>query len=766
MKEPLRRVSGVLALALAASFLMAACFRNPEKSKLNYLAKGQAYMKKGQYSSAAIEYRNALKIDPRYVDAYIKLAQADEALHDGNSAYAALEKAVEVDPNREDSRFERAKLMLAARLFPKAEDDATFVLKLDPNNADAYRIRGSALAGEKKYDQALQDYSKAAKLEPTEAGPYLDVALVELALHQLPEAEQSMKQAIQVAPSAVQAYVDLANFYRLQNKIPEALQILQQGVKWNPNAIPIYMDWASVLAGTGKQADADSVLDQLRRQVPQSPDAAVNIGDFYFQRKMTDRALTEYKRGLDAASKAPLQTRLTIQERIEDAYLSSGQPEPAVAIDQEIMKEAPKDVTGRIGHGRLLMAQGKSQDAVDAMQKVVADAADSPQAHYYLGMAYWQNNAPGQAGTELQSTLRISPGLPIALRALTQLNEAQGNFAVAQIYAQELVQKDQKDPSYRLLLGEVLLRQGAIKKAEEQLIAARDLAPTDPAIHVAVGQLYAAEKKIPDAEKEFQTAMSEAPGSSLVISKYASFLIGNGQQPKALSVAQQFVTANPNDPSGHVLLGAIQLNAKNYQVARFETERAIQLNPKLFDAYLQLGQLFRDQGDGNDAAQAYEKGLALRPQSAPVAAVVGNIYLSEGNLDKAGQKFQQALAIDPGMAIAANNLAWVYAEQGKNLDVALGLAQKAKSLDPEVPSFSDTLAWVMYKKGDYSGALPLLQDCVKKDPSSAQYHYHLGMTLVASGQKDKGKIELEAALHMKLDTADAQQARQTIGQVQ
>jgi len=40
------------------------------------------------------------------------------------------------------------------------------------------------------------------------------------------------------------------------------------------------------------------------------------------------------------------------------------------------------------------------------------------------------------------------------------------------------------------------------------------------------------------------------------------------------------------------------------------------------------------------------------------------------------------------------------------------------------------------------------------------------MALVANGQKDKGKVELQAALQMKLDNADAQQARQTLGQAQ
>ena len=110
-------------------------------------------------------------------------------------------------------------------------------------------------------------------------------------------------------------------------------------------------------------------------------------------------------------------------------------------------------------------------------------------------------------------------------------------------------------------------------------------------------------------------------------------------------------------------------------------------------------------------------------------------------------------------------MAWVDAQEGKDLDVALGMAQKAKSLMPEVPSISDTLAWVMYKKGNYGGAIPLLQDCVKRSPDSAQYRYHLGLALVAAGQKEAGKTHLRAALQMnKLGAADQEQAKQALGQ--
>ena len=110
-------------------------------------------------------------------------------------------------------------------------------------------------------------------------------------------------------------------------------------------------------------------------------------------------------------------------------------------------------------------------------------------------------------------------------------------------------------------------------------------------------------------------------------------------------------------------------------------------------------------------------------------------------------------------------MAWVDAEEGKDLDVALGMAQKAISLMPDVPGVSDTLAWVMYKKGNYGGAIPLLEACVKKVPDSAQFRYHLGMALMASGQKSRGKTELQAALQTnQLTTSDLAQAKRALEQ--
>jgi Flp pilus assembly protein TadD len=70
----------------------------------------------------------------------------------------------------------------------------------------------------------------------------------------------------------------------------------------------------------------------------------------------------------------------------------------------------------------------------------------------------------------------------------------------------------------------------------------------------------------------------------------------------------------------------------------------------------------------------------------------------------------------------------------------------------------------MYKNGDYSGAIPLLEECVKKTPDSAQFRYHLGMALMADGQKESGKTQLEAALQKNnLAAADRDEAKEALG---
>jgi len=763
MNAAFKRVTIAVAL-IALVLLPSACKKDPQKAKMKYLASGQDYMKKGKYGDAAVEFRNALRIDPRFVDAYYQLAQADMAQKDWHNAYVALQKVIELDPNRFDAILDRGRFYLAGQNFLEADTDAQSIIDRDPNNAAAYQLLGASLFAQQKLEAALQPFKKVVELRPHDASAYVNLAMTEIGLRNYPDAEEHLKKAIAVDPKFIQAYTDLANFYRLTNRKPEAEQTFQEGIAKSPDGTVLYLGLASMLANEGRKEDAEAVLDRLRKQLPNSISAARDIGDFYFQRRETNRALVEYQRAL---SLSPKNKNLEIELRVEDLYLSTGQTQQAASLDQELMKDAPKNIFVRIHHGRLLMAQGNAPGAITYLQKVVVDDADSEQAHYYLAMAYWQNGELGQARSALIDVLKVKSELPVALEALGRLSLTQQNYADAQVYAQGWIKRQPADPGAHQLLAEALAGQEQFKSAEEQILIAKQLAPNDPIIRANLAQIYRSEKKWPEAQKEFEAALQLDPHSTTVLRPYVNYLISRNQFAEALVGVQKYVTTNSGDADGHVLLGTLYYQSKNFDSAQAEFERAIQLNPNHVQATILLGNIFKEQGKIDLAIASYQRALDSQPRSAPLATLVGNMYLDKGDLDTARKYYAQALDADPNFAVALSNTAWVDAQQNKNLDVALGMAQKAKSLMPDKPySITDVLAWVMYKRGDYAGSISLLKDCVQKSPETGQFHYHYGMALLATGHQAEGKKELEAALQKKLNNdADAQQAQQALARL-
>ena len=116
-------------------------------------------------------------------------------------------------------------------------------------------------------------------------------------------------------------------------------------------------------------------------------------------------------------------------------------------------------------------------------------------------------------------------------------------------------------------------------------------------------------------------------------------------------------------------------------------------------------------------------------------------------------------------ALAANNLAYIYADDGGNLDMALQLAQVARQKLPESPEVADTLGWVYVKKDLATLAIPRLEEAADGNPNDALVQYHLGVALAKAGQKIKGRQILERALTMKLPEPTATEARKLVSEL-
>ena len=147
------------------------------------------------------------------------------------------------------------------------------------------------------------------------------------------------------------------------------------------------------------------------------------------------------------------------------------------------------------------------------------------------------------------------------------------------------------------------------------------------------------------------------------------------------------------------------------------------------------------------------------PNSLSSYRALGMIYESQQKYDQAKEHYQKALKINPKFHPAANNLAYLHAEKGENLDEDLSLAQSAKEQVQDDPHISDTLGWVYYKKNIYSRAVTHLQEAIEELPNNAVVHYHLGMAFSKSGDKAMAKKELKRALQLNPKFSGAEEAK-------
>src|ERR1700678_131759 len=169
-----RYIVSILLAVLAV--VLAGCSRNPDVAKKKYLESGMKYMDQQKYDSAAIQFKKALQIDPKYADAHYQLGLSDMKLEKRQEAFKEMSSAVELDPSNLKARLDLGGMYLASggHFYSNAEEQARFVVDHDPNNAEAYVLLGNVLLAQKHLDDAMSNFSKAIALNPNMAGAYMN----------------------------------------------------------------------------------------------------------------------------------------------------------------------------------------------------------------------------------------------------------------------------------------------------------------------------------------------------------------------------------------------------------------------------------------------------------------------------------------------------------------------------------------------------------------------------------------------------------------
>ena len=765
----------IFCLLLAAVILLAGC-TNPEKAKAEHVARGEAYLKELKFQEASLEFRNAIQLDDQFAAAHWGLALSFEGLERFPEMLDELRKTVSLDKENLDARVKLGNYYLTgnrgrADIVGEAEQLAKQVLNKDPNHIEGHILLGGVLFAQNQYEKAFDELKHAIDLNPKRVESYLSLARFYLYTKETVKAEDLYKRAISVDPNSSVAHTEYGRFLTQANRPTEAEAELLKAVEVRPTDRAARFVLSSYYLVNRRWDKAEESYKTLAALPPDRPENQAVLADFYSTVGRTDDAVKIYQ---DVIAKSPdyMQGRY----RLGEILLTRGDVQGANAQIAEILKKDQHD-----RQALLLRARIRSQNAQpDSLKSAIADLNDvlrqepnSRTALYFMAQINFTLGQLEQARTFAADLEKSYPDyLPAKLMNL-QLTLGAGDNMAAMTLATDLLGRLEKTAPDRdnspQLLAEIrektLLVRGTAQlqlknnaAAREEFEAAKSIASYDPVVYNSLALVSLAEGKPEDAIKSFETALKVDATNFDALNGLITLYAKSNQIDKAHGHIDVALNAYPNVASLHYLKAQVYGYQQNAQAVEAELNKALQIDANYLPAYSALASLYINSKQEDRAIAEYRKIIALRPDNATPYTLIGMLEDQRKNYDAAVENYRKALEKDPNSIIAANNLAWLYADTGKgNLDEAVRLAQGVVQKNPNVAGFLDTLGWVYYKKNLHTAAVEQLRKAVSINEAearvrnvspSAAYQYHLGMALKEAGSKDESRRALQAAIKL------------------
>ena len=732
-----------------------ACSKSPQQ----YLDSGNTYFARAEYKQAIVQFRNAIQRDPKFGRAYARLADAYIADGDRPNAFRESVRAADLLIDDAAAQITAAEFLVMAGRFEDAKARAERALALQPKSVEAQLVRGHALAGLKDLDGAIADVENAISFDPNRSGTYGTLGTLHLVQGDRTQAEAAFRKAIAMDPQSARARLDLATFYWSSGELTAAEQSIRDALQIAPADILTNRAAAYFYISTNRTADAEPFLKHVA-EVTHEPRARLALADYYVTANRPNEAL-DVLQGL-TADKSIASTAGVRIAAIE--FAQGRQAEGQKRLDNILARE-PKNVLALVEKGHMLEAQHKLDEGKAQAKAAIAVDSRSTRAHLLLGRLYVTTRDPNAAIAEFTEVLNLNPAVTAAKVALATVHLSLGNADLAAQYAEQAAKDVPGDASVRLLLARALVAKKDFATAESTLNELVKASPASAAAYSQLATVFFAQGRIREGRDALNRSLHLDPNDVEAIAAQVALALHDNDRPAARQTIERALVAQPKSTA----LLAIAANTYRALGAASEEERSlravIDLDPTNEPAYMHLVQLYGGQHRLDAARTELEALLQHQPRSVAGLTLLAMILEAQQHPDDARKRYETVLAIDPRAPVAANNLAWMYAETGGDLDIALQLAQTAKSLLPDEANVNDTLGWIYCKKGLATMAIPFLKDSLRTQPGNATFLLHLAVAYAKAGDRVNAKATLDKAVKADPHMSGNREARQLLAQL-
>jgi tetratricopeptide (TPR) repeat protein len=376
------------------------------------------------------------------------------------------------------------------------------------------------------------------------------------------------------------------------------------------------------------------------------------------------------------------------------------------------------------------------------------------QALYLRGILETLNQRQELAMKSFGEVLRLNPRASAARVQLAQLRLARGETDTAAGLAAEAVRDAPGVPEARLVLARALVAQRDFARADLEVDRLLAAAPNAPAVLALKGTLQMLRGDAAGARKAYQAAYDADPRTIAAVAGLTVLDSKEGRLAEARRRLEARLQLEPDRPTLLLWAGKVCIGLNDLPAAERVLRRAIELSPLDPEPFTLLTELYRTQNRVAAALAEFDHLASKDSRSVAARTMAAMLEHARGRMGEAKRRYEDVLAREPRAAAAANNLAWIYADEKQNLDRALQLAQSAAE-QTDLPDVWDTLGWVYYQKQLPNRAVDSFEKAVARSPENAAFQYHLGLALAGSSDRTRARHDFEGVLKLQPGHSEA-----------
>lgn len=563
--------------------------------------------------------------------------------------------------------------------------------------------------------------------------------------NELRKAVIELKNVVQIDPNDDAAYFELGETHLKLKEVKAAFQAFSRAASVNPNNLKAQLKVGQMLLLGRQTEEAKKKVDLILQKTPNNVEALSLLSGVQLQESDLDAAIKTLEKAasLDPSnfntqlSLARLFAQKGVIDKAETAYSK------AIAID-------PTSSVPYVELSHIYASRGQLDKAEEELNKMIKATGSTPRNLSTLALFYESTKKFDEAEkTYLQAVdaaLKEDTGPLMNLSAYYARTKAYDK-ALAAVQKAAEIKKD--DLNIQVSMAEIQLDSNQLKNAESTVDKVLEKDKGHVAGNLLRGRLYLIGNDPASALDRFNLVTRESPRNAMGYYFRALAQIRQGKNKVAEADLLKAIELDPRFYEARLILAESYLRDRNKDLAGQQIEAALRSAPEDRRVLMLRGNLKILEEDFKGAENTFNKVAQRNPEFAPVHVQLGLLYNLLKRKNDALNSFQKALQLNPMQTDALGFMAAIYLAD-KKFDEALQICEKHKEKVQENPFSLAAIEYlegnISLAKGDTRKAKERFKDAIDMDPNILPSYVALAKVYVSEKKYDEAIAEYKNAL--------------------